>query len=69
MDRVCNHPQIEHPTAGKIKLFGIPIKYSETPGTIRVPPPLLGQHTQEILSDVLGYSEDEMTSLRQEGTV
>jgi formyl-CoA transferase len=78
MDRVFSHPQIEprnmvveieHPTADKIKLVGIPVKYSETPGTIRLPPPLLGQHTREILSDLLGYSADEIRSLKQEGIV
>ena len=78
MDKVFSHPQIEprnmvveieHPTADKIKLVGIPVKYSETPGAIRLPPPLLGQHTREILTDLLGYSEDEINSMRQEGIV
>ena len=78
MDRVFNHPQIEprnmvvevdHPTAEKIKLVGIPVKYSETPGAIRHPPPLLGQHTEEILSELLGYTEAEIDALRKEGAV
>ena len=78
MDRVFNHPQIKprnmvvevkHPTADKIKLVGIPVKYSETPGSIRLPPPLLGEHTEEILSDLLGYSKEEIGALRQEGIV
>ncbi len=78
MDRVFDHPQIKprnmvvevkHPTADKIKLVGIPVKYSETQGSIRLPPPLLGQHTQEILSGPLGYSEEEIDALRQEGVV
>ena len=78
MDRVFNHPQIKprnmvvevkHPTADKIKLVGIPVKYSETPGSIRLPPPLLGQHTEEILSDLLGYSKEEIAAFRQEGIV
>jgi len=78
MDRVFNHPQIKprnmvvevkHPTAEKLKLVGIPVKYSETPGSVRLPPPLLGQHTKEILSDLLGYSKEEVNALREEGVV
>jgi len=78
MDRVFDHPQIEplnlvqevdHPTAGKIKLVGIPVEYSETPGSIRLPPPLLGQHTDEILSELMGYTGSEIEALRKEGTV
>jgi formyl-CoA transferase len=78
MDRVFNHPQIEplnmlvqvdHPTAEKIKLTGIPVKYSGTPGEIRLPPPLLGQHTEEILTSLIGYSADEIAALRAEGVV
>ena len=78
MDRVFSHPQIDaremvaevnHPTAGTVKLVGIPVKYSETPGSIRLPPPLLGQHTDEILSDLLGYADKEIGVLREEEVV
>ena len=78
MDRVFKHPQIEplgmvvevdHPTAEKIKLVGIPVEYSETPGSIRCPPPLLGQHTGEILSEVLDYTDEAVEALRKEGIV
>src|SRR5699024_6334501 len=41
--------EMEHPSAGKIKMTGIPIKLSDTPGSVKTPPPLLGQHTKEIL--------------------
>jgi crotonobetainyl-CoA:carnitine CoA-transferase CaiB-like acyl-CoA transferase len=78
MDRVFNHPQIKprnmvvevkHPTAEKLKLIGIPVKYSETPGSVRLPPPLLGQHTQEILSDLLSYSQEEIELFRHERVI
>jgi len=61
--------EIPHPTAGTVKLLGVPYKLSETPASVRFAPPLLGQHTQEILSGMLGYSETEITSLQEEGVI
>ena len=51
-------------TIGTLKLCGIPIKYSDTPGTIRRHPPLVGEHTEEILKDVLGYDSEGIVELR-----
>src|SRR5690606_19352182 len=42
---------LEHPRAGVIRVTGIPVKLSETPGAIYAPPPLLGQHTDEVLEE------------------
>eukprot|EP00298_Acanthocystis_sp_HF-20_P010096 c18672_g1_i1.p1 GENE.c18672_g1_i1~~c18672_g1_i1.p1 ORF type:complete len:423 (+),score=136.13 c18672_g1_i1:26-1270(+) len=61
--------EVEHPTAGKIKVAGIPIKFSKTPGSIRLPPPLLGQHTKEVLKNILNYSENQINELHQNGVV
>jgi formyl-CoA transferase len=61
--------EIPHPTAGTVKLLGVPYKLSETPASVRFAPPLLGQHTQEILSGMLGYSETEIASLQAEGVI
>ena len=53
---------IEHPVEGTIRALGIPVKLSDTPGAIRRPAPLLGQHTEEILQEA-GFSEEEIRSL------
>lgn len=53
----------EHPIAGPIKLMGIPVKLARTPGQVRTPAPLLGEHTDKILTE-LGYSAAEMAQLR-----
>jgi crotonobetainyl-CoA:carnitine CoA-transferase CaiB-like acyl-CoA transferase len=50
--------QLEHPALGVARSIGNPIKFSKTPVSYRLPPPLLGQHTNEVLRD-LGYSEEE----------
>jgi len=61
--------EIEHPTIGKLKQLGTPMKLSETPCQIRYPPPLLGQHTKEILKELLGYSDEEIEELRKIGAI
>ncbi|KAG0373188.1 hypothetical protein BGX24_012032 [Mortierella sp. AD032] len=61
--------EIEHPTAGRIKMTGPAVKYSETKPSIRIPPPLLGQHTEEVLKDVLGYDEEQIWELKEKRAV
>ena len=53
---------LEHPVEGTIRALGIPVKLSDTPGEVRRPAPLLGQHTEEILRDA-GFAEEEIRSL------
>ena len=59
----------EHPIAGAIRQLGVPLKLSDTPGSVRTPPPTLGQHTQEILSSDLGYDAAEIERLTGENVV
>jgi crotonobetainyl-CoA:carnitine CoA-transferase CaiB-like acyl-CoA transferase len=56
----------EHPTYGRFRQFGHLVNLSDTPGRIAGPPPLLGQHSREVLA-VLGYSDAEIAQLRDQG--
>jgi crotonobetainyl-CoA:carnitine CoA-transferase CaiB-like acyl-CoA transferase len=54
---------VEHVTAGPLKVLGVPIKLSETPGSVRTAPPVLGQHTVQVLNE-LGYASEAIEQLR-----
>jgi len=78
IDEVLTDPQVlhrqmvvevEHPTAGTIKLLGVPYKFSDTPASVRTAPPLLGQHTEEVLTSMLGLEPEEIASLKAEGAL
>ena len=60
---------VEHPDLGTIRVLGVPIKLSDTPGSVRTAPPTLGQHTTAILLDDLGFTEDEVRKMREAGAV
>jgi crotonobetainyl-CoA:carnitine CoA-transferase CaiB-like acyl-CoA transferase len=59
----------EHPQHGRTPVLGIPVRLGETPGSVRAPAPELGQHTEEILLDVLGYDWERITGLRDRGVI
>ncbi len=61
--------EVEHAKTGALKMMGIPVKLSDTPGAIRLPPPLLGEHTGGILRDILEKSEGEVAALKEKGVV
>ncbi len=77
MDQSLEHPQVHHremvverphPTMGTVRLLGLPVKLSETPGAIHRAPPLFGQHTDEVLREI-GLTEDELAQLRASGLI
>ena len=59
---------LEHPKAGGIRNIGVPVKLSDTPGSVRTPAPLLGQHSDEVL-DQYGYAEAEIAALKDSGAL
>ena len=60
---------VEHAVAGAVRVTGVPIKLSDTPGSVRTPPPLLGQHTREILARDAGFSPAAVDELVASGVV
>lgn len=60
--------KVKHPKAGLLDVIGVPIKMSATPGSISAPPPMLGEHTNEILTG-LGFTQLEIDEFRRIGVV
>jgi len=78
IDKVVNHPQVlaremiakvAHEVTGSVEIPGVPIKLSETPGQVDDPAPTLGEHTAEILTELLGMSAEMVERLEQDGVV
>jgi crotonobetainyl-CoA:carnitine CoA-transferase CaiB-like acyl-CoA transferase len=76
--QVVEHPQVkargalvemDHPRAGKVRMVGPAIRLSETPGSVRTPAPMLGEHTGEVLEKMLGLAGEEIAALRSEGVI
>lgn len=60
--------ELQHPKAGGIRNIGVAVKLSDTPGSVRTPAPLLGQHTDDVLTE-FGYTDAEIAALRQSGAL
>jgi len=78
MKEVFENPQViarnlqinvPHPTVGDMKLLASPMKLSKTPTEVRMAPPTLGQHTNEILHDRLNLDDEAITQLRKQGVI
>ena len=76
--QVVAHPQVtarqalvamDHPRAGKVRMVGAPVRLSETPGAVRTPAPTLGEHTDEVLRQLLGLPAEEIADLRASGAI
>jgi formyl-CoA transferase len=78
VDQVFQSPQVlhrdmlvgvEHPTAGKVPMAGVPVKFSLTPASVRLPPPLLGEHNRQVLKGWLDMSDDAIEELKRKKIV
>jgi crotonobetainyl-CoA:carnitine CoA-transferase CaiB-like acyl-CoA transferase len=56
--------QVPHPSAGTIKMVASPLKIPTAPVEVRLPPPMLGEHTEQILHNLLGYDQKAIEELR-----
>src|SRR4030042_4044402 len=78
MKEICEDPHIKYrkmlvdidkPVAGRMRIVGSSLRLSETPGDVYAPAPLLGQHSKEVLKEILGYSQDEIEGLAKDGVI
>ncbi|MBK7552405.1 MAG: CoA transferase [Syntrophaceae bacterium] len=78
MKQICEDPHIayrkmlvdiDQPRVGRMRIAASPIRMSETPGEVYAPAPLLGQHTDEVLKALLGYSDETIAQLKKEGVI
>ena len=76
--QVVEHPQVQargtlvdmdHPRAGKVRMVGAPVRLSSTPGAVRTPAPMLGEHTDEVLGQLLGLGAEQIAALRTAGVI
>jgi crotonobetainyl-CoA:carnitine CoA-transferase CaiB-like acyl-CoA transferase len=61
--------EMDHPRVGKVRMVGAPVRLSETPGSVRTPAPMLGEHTDRVLTGLLGLDSAEIASLRAAGAI
>ena len=78
LQQICEDPHIQYrgmlveidqPVVGKMRISNSPIRLSETPGQVYAPAPLLGQHSEDVLREVLGYSQAEIDKLKETGVI
>jgi len=78
LDKVFNDPHVltrqivttvTHPVTGPVQMVGMPVRYDEERGKVRLPPPRLGEHNREILSKFLGFKTEEIENLKKEGVI
>ena len=78
IDEVVSHPQVasrnalvesDHPVAGAVRVVGPPVRMSATPGAVRSPAPLLGEHTDDVLHAHLGLDDNAIEALRRSGVI
>jgi formyl-CoA transferase len=60
---------VDHPKAGKLKITGSHLKFSDTKTSIRTPAPLLGQHSEEVYKELLGLSAEQVAQYKQDGVI
>ena len=61
--------ELDHPLAGRVPMVASPMRFSETPIEYRAPPPLLGEHTDDVLGELLGLDAGEIARLREGGVI